>query len=327
MGGVVWTRSKILEAIDIARGPLDTHAVLMLASSMAKIGYDPVYPLLVWVNKHGERYIVDGRHRNEAAEERGLSPVEITRDYLDVEEMLAAVVRADETRRGYDPELAADRWAEIGIDLGTLRLLAGTDPGSAQRARDQLARERAERRQRKKEGVSRRPGRPTPASLEVAAAAVLERRERGEAPVLADVAREFGVVRTSLSDAVKRAEGRRKTDTSGLRRSVVSSPDPAPTPPAPEDTGQIPKVSSVPTTSIATTHTCGICEIPGQADTSGAWADIRRGTIALNLKPGGSPFVSFTELDEQGVLSLGKVHRTCWAKLSVAERSAFGEGS
>ena len=308
IGDTVWTRSKILEAIDEARGEIDENAVLLLASSMSRIGYDAAYPLLVWVNKKGERYTVDGRHRAAAALERELEPVEVHRSYSGVEEMLAAIVRADETRRGFDPVTAADRWAAIGIDLGTLRVLAGTDQGSAERARAQRAFERAGRREREKTGKSRPVGRPSTTNASDVAQGIVAREQAGEAINIAAEAKANGLSRTTLSDAVRRE--RRKPDMSDYRQPppptvlepVVERPPLEPEPPAP----------------AVLTHTCTVCGIAGPASARGLWGDVRRGTFVSE-----QGHASHTIHDH--LPSLAKVHLSCFKKLNDVEREKVAE--
>jgi hypothetical protein len=68
------------------------------------------------------------------------------------------------------------------------------------------------------------------------------------------------------------------------------------------------------------TRACVICKVASPVDEPGTWGDVRRGTIVLHLKPGGSPFVNLSELD---LPTLGKVHLACFKKLSRAERDAI----
>jgi len=223
LDGVTWTKRSILGAINDARGPIDETAVLLLASSMASIGYDEAYPLLVTVIGDDE-YVVDGRHRGEAADERGVTPTKVVRRYTKVEDLLGAIVRADETRRGWDPETAAASWAAVGLSLETIRHWAHTDREQAEHIRKARENElRAARRKRAKEGSSKPAGRPAQPKVEAAAKEIAERQAAGEKVNVAAAAREAGVSKSSLHRAVASVP---KPDMSG------SGTTPAPTPAA-----------------------------------------------------------------------------------------------
>jgi hypothetical protein len=274
VNGTTWTKKSILATIEEARGPVDQTAILLLASSMALIDYDVAYPLLV-TEIGGEEYTVDGRHRKLAAAERELQPTKVKRQYSKVEDLLGAIIRSDETRRGWNPEQAASAWAAVGLSLETIRHWAGTDLRDAEYKRLLLQAEaKAAQRGRRSEGTSRKPGRPPKPEVAAKAEEIVQRQAKGERVNVAAEAREIGVGDSTLRKAVKSE----KPDMSSFSDS--STPKPEPTP----QNGDL---------------TCHLCGASGPM-TDGVWAQrISDGYVPMRKQGGGNQVIAPKKIPNQ----------------------------